>query len=249
MLSCQVISISRVVSDWLRSSGPGIGCKVTTIWNGLPVRPAPDSVAVRKFRADAGAEESVAPLVAVVGRFNRWKGQRVVVDAAALLLERGCQNFRVVFVGSAPPGEPVHLQELRRRILASRCADRLTIHDFVSDVWTVWDACDIAVVPSIEPEPFGLVAIEAMASGKAVVATARGGLLDIVEDKKSGLLVEPGDAGALADALERLIKDPDLRRSLGEAGRARQQALFSINRQIDEVTKCYDEALASRGSL
>lgn len=247
-LSDRVIGISGMVSDWLCTAAPGIESKLDTIWNGLPDRPATGASAAGAFRAEVGASDANAPIVAFVGRFNRWKGQGVLVDAANILWERGCRDFRVVFVGSPPLGEPVHLEKLNRQIAVSPCADKFTVHDFVSDVWRVWDACDIAVVPSIEPEPFGLVAIEAMASGKPVVAAAHGGLLDIVEDRKSGLLVEPGNASALADALETLIVDAHLRRTLGEAGRTRQKAVFSIKSQIDAVTRCCDDALAQRGA-
>jgi glycosyltransferase involved in cell wall biosynthesis len=107
--------------------------------------------------------------------------------------------------------------------------------EFTHDVWSVWDACDVGVVPSTEPEPFGLVAIEAMASGKPIVVAANGGLLDIVEHEVSGLNFQPGDASQFARQLARLIQSPSLRKQLGEAGRERQQALFSLREQIDST--------------
>jgi glycosyltransferase involved in cell wall biosynthesis len=80
----------------------------------------------------------------------------------------------------------------------------------------------VVVAPSLWQEPFGLVAVEAMAAGKPVIASRTGGLADIVRDGESGLLVPPGDAPALAAALERLLDDIALRRAMG--ARARQIA-------------------------
>jgi len=106
---------------------------------------------------------------------------------------------------------------------------------FRADIYPVWRASDIAVVPSIEPEPFGLVAIEAMACGVPVVAAAHGGLLDIVEHEVSGLLFTPRDVDALAHSLLRLAGDAALRQRLGAAGKLRQAAQFSIQSQVQQT--------------
>jgi glycosyltransferase involved in cell wall biosynthesis len=105
----------------------------------------------------------------------------------------------------------------------------------VADIWPVWRASDIAVVPSTEPEPFGMVAIEAMACGLPVVAAAHGGLLDIVDDGRSGLLFTPRDADALAAALQRLAGDAALRQRLGSAGAQRQAEHFSLAAQVAQT--------------
>lgn len=101
----------------------------------------------------------------------------------------------------------------------------VTVLDSVphATVMAAWDRALFGVVPSVGAETFGNVAIEAMAHGKAVVASAVGGLLDIVEDGVTGLLVPPGDVPALASAMERLIADADLRGSLGDAARVHVQ--------------------------
>jgi glycosyltransferase involved in cell wall biosynthesis len=106
---------------------------------------------------------------------------------------------------------------------------------FVSDIYNVWRASDIAVVPSTEPEPFGMVAIEAMACGLPVVAAAHGGLLDIVLDGQTGLLFEPRDASALAEQLFCLACDPQLRLQLGQAGAMRQLSVFSLHTQVEQT--------------
>jgi glycosyltransferase involved in cell wall biosynthesis len=93
-----------------------------------------------------------------------------------------------------------------------------------ADVMAAWAGSSLGVVPSTCPEGFGIVAVEAMASGRPVVASAIGGLPDIVTDGETGLLVEPGDPERLRDALRGLLQDPARRARMGEAGRERSRA-------------------------
>lgn len=99
----------------------------------------------------------------------------------------------------------------------------------------------MAVVPSLL-EPFGLVAIEAMAYGRPVVASRTGGLAEIVVDGETGRLVPPGDPQALAQALEELLGDPRRALWMGEAGRLRFESLFTLERMVENTLLVYDEA-------
>jgi glycosyltransferase involved in cell wall biosynthesis len=101
-----------------------------------------------------------------------------------------------------------------------------------------------SVAPSLWPEPFGLVALEAAAAGKPVVATAMGGLRDIVVDGETGLVVAGEDRGALATAMQRLVGDPELRERLGAAAR-QQAAKFSPAAVVPQVEQAYELALAT----
>lgn len=103
------------------------------------------------------------------------------------------------------------------------------------------------VAPSIWPEPFGLVALEAAAAGKAVVASNIGGLIDIVDDQKTGILVPPGDRAALAAAIARLVADPALREGLGEAAVAKAGE-FDPDVLVPRLEHAYRRALAIRRS-
>ena len=102
-----------------------------------------------------------------------------------------------------------------------------------------------SVAPSLWPEPFGLVALEAAAAGKPIVATAMGGLRDIVRDGETGLLVAPEDKGALAAGMQRLIGDEGLRARLGAAAKERA-AKFSPAAVIPQFEQAYELALANR---
>lgn len=103
----------------------------------------------------------------------------------------------------------------------------------------------LTVVPSILPETFGLVALETAAAGKPIVVSDIGGLSEVVVDGETGLLVPPGDAGALSAAMQRLLVEPELRERLGSAARERA-AKFSPDAVVPQFEQAYEVALASR---
>jgi glycosyltransferase involved in cell wall biosynthesis len=106
-------------------------------------------------------------------------------------------------------------------------------------------AADVVVVPSIWQEPLGTVVCEAMAAGRPVIASRSGGLAETVVDGETGILIEPGDVDALAHAIVRLAKDPDLRRWMADAARQRA-ALFTWRAAADRLRPIYTEILAAR---
>jgi glycosyltransferase involved in cell wall biosynthesis len=113
------------------------------------------------------------------------------------------------------------------------------------EVLLAWGHCLAAVVPSVWPEPFGLVAAEAMAAGKPVVASAVGGLAEVVEDRITGIHVPPGDVPALRSALERIVADAPLRARLGAAGRERARA-YSIDAATTAWEQVFSDVLETR---
>jgi glycosyltransferase involved in cell wall biosynthesis len=240
LMADKAVCNSQVTRQWVLAEQPALADRTSVVWNGLAPRPPAKLAAAAALRARLGVQDGQL-LVTLVGRINRWKGQALLVRAATLLWERGFTDVHYLIVGSAVEGQAPQLHALEDKIAASKAASNIHIKPFTDDVWAVWDACDIAVVPSTEPEPFGLVAIEAMASGKPVVVAAHGGLLDIVEHEVSGLHFKPGDAGEFASQLARLIESPSLRSELGATGCARQQSLFSLREQLDSMVTLMQE--------
>jgi glycosyltransferase involved in cell wall biosynthesis len=100
-------------------------------------------------------------------------------------------------------------------------------------------------MPSLWPEPFGLVGIEAHAAGRPVVASATGGVADWLEDGISGLCVKPGDKGALAAALNELLADPQRQQTMGAAGRRTVAARFSRQQHVAALLDAYRSARAT----
>lgn len=229
-MSDRVICVSQAVRQNLLRDRPGLADKATVRWNTLTRPVAPDAQAAQQFRQ----EQHIQPhevLITLAGRFNRWKGQHLLLDAAERLLPRHLP-VKYLLLGSPPSGQPQFETSLRQRIAATPLKEQVIMLPFDHEIWEIWDASDIVVVPSTEPEPFGLVAIEAMAAGKPVVAADHGGLAEIVLHQETGLLFSPGNAAELADALHRLIISPQDRAHMGAAGKQRQATCFSPSPQM-----------------
>jgi glycosyltransferase involved in cell wall biosynthesis len=112
-------------------------------------------------------------------------------------------------------------------------------------VMASWSRASIAIVPSVWQEPLGQVAVEAMLVGRPVVASDVGGLRDVVQHGSTGLMVPPGDPGALAAVLDDLLDKPGLRRRMGEAGRSRARQ-FEAAVVTPRVVEVFEAALLSR---
>lgn len=180
-------------------------------------------------RATASEHPSLAglpdqPYILFVGGLTANKGIGPLLQAYNLLPSPP----PLVLIGTTWPDTP------------STFAEGVTVlRDVPHDaVMQAWEHCLFGVVPSTWAEPLGDVAVEAMASGKAVIASRVGGLAGIVVHSQSGLLVPPGDVAALAEAMRRLLEDPDLRHSLGRGGRARAE-LFGADIIMPQFEELY----------
>jgi glycosyltransferase involved in cell wall biosynthesis len=147
--------------------------------------------------------------------------------------------------GESAPKAELYLattRELDRRLPPRVRTGRLAREEMSG----AWRAASVAVVPSLWPEPCPLVALEAMRAGTPIVASAIGGLPELVRDGVDGILVPPGDAHALRSAVDRLLADEGLRRRLGSQGRT-HAASFAPSLVIPRVVTVYRDAIAARG--
>ena len=149
------------------------------------------------------------------------------MEAAASLHPR-YPDVRFVLAGGPPPGEEERERDLRADVAHRGLEDVVEVWGFVPEPGPAFARAAVVVVPSTWPEPFGMVALEAMRAGCAVVGSAHGGLPEIVVAGETGLLAPPGDAVALTAALERLLADPATTAAMGAAGRRRLEAEFSV---------------------
>ena len=180
------------------------------------------------------------PIVGIVGRITQWKGQDVFLRAAAAVRAAGVEcEYRII--GSAMFGEDAFERELHAMVDANRLSDVVEFRGFRTDVGAEIAALDVVVHASTVPEPFGQVVIEGMAWARPVIATRAGGVVEVVEDERTGLLTRPGDSDALAIAIRRLIADKPFADLLGLAGRAAVIERFSIARVARDVENLYDK--------
>lgn len=205
------VFISRAVRD----AFPEIANRAADlVWNGVrdfAVTPVPARDRLR---------------LALVGRFNAWKGQGLLLDALHLLSPDERARVQVRLVGSAFAGAEHYLEAICARVTDEALGDIVEIHDFDPrpDAQYAW--ADVVVVPSVKPEPFGLVAIEAMASGRCVIGADHGGLSEIIVAGETGVRFAPGDAAAMAEAIRLYLNDRDLPAIHGRAARRRYEAEF-----------------------
>jgi glycosyltransferase involved in cell wall biosynthesis len=181
------------------------------------------------WRAEVGLEPAEVA-IGIVGRLVGWKGQDDFVRAAARVARRE-PDARFFIVGGELVDDATAWglgpEADRLTSLASSLGvrERLTLTGPRADVASVMAGLDVVVVASWA-EPFGLVLLEAMTQGTPVIATAAGGVPEIVIDGESGLLVPPRSPDHLAEAIERLLENVELRRRLGDGGRARALRAF-----------------------
>lgn len=172
----------------------------------------------------------------LIGRFNSWKGQAILVRAMAQLPAAKRDRVNVRLVGSVFGDQDHFLDDLKAVINEHGLSNNVTIYPFTPDPLSHYFWADAVVVPSTKPEPFGLVAIEAMAAGRAVIAANHGGLSEIVVDGVTGSLIAPGLVEALSAAIEAYLEDPGMAARLGREGRRRFDAEFEESRYKQKIT-------------
>ncbi|WP_312283563.1 glycosyltransferase [Candidatus Igneacidithiobacillus taiwanensis] len=169
-------------------------------------------------------------LIGVFGRLTPWKGQHLVLEAISTL-----PGVSAVFIGDALFGEMEYKHTLHKRVECEDLRGRVRFLGFRDDVPRLMRAVDAIVHSSVNPEPFGRVIIEGMLARRPVVASAAGGVLEIIEDGETGLIYPPGDCAALRAQIERLQNDPALCERLGAAGYNKAQACFSRTAMIYSI--------------
>lgn len=170
-------------------------------------------------------------LAGLFGRLAPWKGQHIAIEALPRLPE-----VHLVLVGAALFGEDAY--EARLRQLAQRLgvANRVHFANFQHDMPAWMQAMDVILHTSTEPEPFGRVIVEGMAAGRPVVASAAGGVVEIIRHLENGWLVKPGDPAALVEAVRVIRAAPEFGQRLAERARDDAQRHFSLDRYVTQMT-------------
>jgi starch synthase len=230
----RVIAVSHKMREDILAHFGADPARVVVIHNGIDpdlfkrteAREALDRLGVRQ------------PYVLFVGRITDQKGIFHLLEASGRLP----QGVQVVVCASAP--DTPEIEARLRRAVAER-PNVLWINEMVPvDVVTqLYSHAAVFACPSVY-EPFGLINLEAMACQAPVVASAVGGILEVVEDGKTGLLVPPAQPEALAESITRVLANPELGRRMGQAGRRRVEAHFSWTSIAERTEQVYAEAIA-----
>jgi glycosyltransferase involved in cell wall biosynthesis len=217
--------------------------RVTVVRSGIALHQAPPGAETRRLRERLGISPE-DPVLGIVAHILPHKGYDDLVQALPLIQEKYPQ-VKCLIVGRAPRGG--YLGKLLERAERLTVRDRLIMVGFQEDVVPFLHAMDVFVLPS-RTEGLPITILEAMAAGKPVVATAVGGIPEVVRDRETGLLVPPMEPSRLAEALMHLLEAPALAKSMGAVGRKQVETLFTMEQEARQTALVYGRVLAPRSS-
>lgn len=229
LAATRIVTNSQYTLDQMAEHVGSIPDRAVVVHNGieLPERTAPSP------------QEDAPPMrIVCVGRLHPKKGQWVLIEAAALALAEGAE-WQITFWGDALAEHADLEAEMRDQVRRAGLEDRVRWMGFGDDTAQLYADAEVAVVPSVVPEEFGLVCVEAGALGLPVVATGPGGPSEIIVDGETGFIVPPRDARALADRLRQLERSATTRREMGDRAERRVRSLFDrrvFAERIGQVT-------------
>lgn len=184
-------------------------------------------------------EDKQRIVVGMAGRINRWKGQKLFVDMAEIV-NKVRPSVVFLIAGSAYTGEEYLEEDLRHYIAEKGLSDTVQMLGQVNDMDDFYQSLDIFVLPSIQPEPFGLVVIEAMEKKVPVIATNHGGPVEIIRDGVDGYLVPFDNADAMAERCILLCDDWNLRKRIGDNAQDRKRSMFSLEKTVHGIEDVLD---------
>ena len=228
-----VAAVSQCVQRDLVRHGMAPG-RTRVIYNGIDLKMFDRRAAEKTPLARDGG----GPLLACLGSLHPVKGQEFLLRAMPDIL-RQHPGARLFLIGEGR--ERARLEQMRESL---GIRDVVMMPGFQRNVPAILPQIDLCVHPSVD-EAFGLVLLEAMAAGKAVVATSVGGIPEIVAEGRTGLLVPPRDPAALARAVCTVLADPEQRANMGAAGRARVEQEFTIQKTMRDYETLYSQLMGN----
>ncbi|MFI5399072.1 MAG: glycosyltransferase family 4 protein [Candidatus Binatia bacterium] len=218
------IAVSNAVKRYSGKQSAHVIGNAFSIPPGSPVRP------------EVSRDQSSPFIVGYFGRFVRLKGVHVLLDAMERLLDKGVPATLRLY-GGLTTGDVAYVEELRLKIATSRLDGSVVFRGFQPDVLGAMTECSLVVSPTLVtnggPETFGRTVIEAMIAGTPVVATDCGGPAELIQNNETGILVPPGNAPALAEAIERVFRNRSWAGTLTEnaAGRLERYSSSTVAQQ------------------
>jgi glycosyltransferase involved in cell wall biosynthesis len=233
----RVICVSRAMAETYPLARHPERLKI--VLNGI-IRPSVDSGVERaRIRSEFGIPED-SPVITTVGILTASKGQEHFLEAARLIKRRIPQTHFMV-VGGEP--DEAYAAKLKEMAACPELEGSVSFTGFRRDALSFLCASDVVVQPSVEPEGFGRVHVEALSVGTPLVSSPYGGPSEIIEDGVSGLLVPPLPVEPMADAVVKVLMNSDLARRLAEGGRKRFDECFDQDRETQAVQDVYVDLL------
>lgn len=232
-----VIVVSDAVKiHWQKYIG---GSKINRIYNGIDTGIYEQSTA--QLRNELNLKNTDV-LVGMIGRVNHWKGQDYFIDIAKHILQKQ-PDTKFVIAGDAYPGNEQLVDKMVDRIKIELPQQSIFYIGYRTDIPNILKSIDIFVLPSILPDPFPTVILEAMASAKPVVATNHGGALEMVAHMETGIIIPHDNAEKSANEILKLITSGEKISSMGKLGSERINKLFSLEKFRESILKLFAQTL------
>jgi glycosyltransferase involved in cell wall biosynthesis len=217
--------------------------KSSTILNGVDRTEAVTSEEkIKEIRQQHFRANSSHFLIGLIGRINRLKGHSLLLAAFEDISEKH-PNAQLCFVGSAPPNQEFYLTNLQDEVQNSKVANKVHFIDFQDQIFSILESLDLVVVPSTEPESFGLIVVEAMLAKKAVIGSNIGGISTIIDHNETGLLFEPNNKNELAAALTNMIENRDAKQQIETRAYHKAMEVYSTNSMYQKFNQLYNTLL------
>ena len=230
MFSDRIITVSEAVKNsWRRYFHD---MKMQVIYNGLEYD--------QFFSSNNISKELKLPpetiLIGMIARVHFWKGQNYFLEIARNLLDRGI-DAKFLMVGDAFPGYEYLYDEIKQKKEDLRLDAHVIDLGFRSDIPAILQSLDLFILPSINPDPLPTVILEAMASGKPVVATAHGGACEMILPGETGVLIPWNDSLEAAKIIQSILSNQNLLEEMGIKGRERVKESFSLSAYKENILK------------
>lgn len=234
----RVIAVSKAVEKNILVQKIFPKEKIRVVHNGIDISDA-EQFSVKQIKSDNKSSHSKGFLIGTVGELKELKGHEEFIRAAALLVKK-FDDIHFVIVGSDNSKKKENTRKFETLCVDLKIRERVKFIDWVEPLREFLSSLDVFVSAS-RSESFGLAIVEAMNCGVAVVATKTEGACEIIENEKTGSLVDVGNVEAISNAIELLLNDEAKRKALGYAAMQDVRGRFSLEKMIEETEKVYQE--------
>lgn len=237
----RIVCISDAVKNNLMNYGFPEN-QLIRIYNGLD----PAKFIVKKSREETLKELGIQPgcqVLGIVGNIKSWKGQETVIKSM-VSVKKSFPDVKCLIIGSVSPDSMNYYEKLKNIVKHEELGDVVLFTGSRNDIPDLINCLSVLIHASILPEPFGRVLLEGMALEKPVITTSIGAGPEIIKDGETGLIVSPGDALSLADAVIKLMSDPNKAVAMGKSGRKRLTEHFTVLENVRQTEQMYSRILS-----
>ena len=234
----EIICVSNAVKEYFEKITKRKK-NIKVIYNGVDNKKFNNNVKTDYLKTEFKINDNEL-IVGMIGRINAWKGQKDFINAMDIVIKKR-KNVKGLIVGGVYNGQEWRREELKKVISEKKLNEKIIMCDFRNDSPNIHNVIDIFVLPSTNPDPLPTVVLEAMATGKPIVAYKHGGVCEMVIENYNGFFAEVGNCEELANKIIEIVDNEEKRKRMGRNSENRQKELFSLNSFIKNFEKIYLE--------